>query len=131
MHRIFTFLTLLLAGCSELPSPQQLPLEAARSDSVWLCDVDVSGARVRYKTKEPLKGNASSIPFLRGQILPVSGPPIEPGHKYGDEAIIFLAKPTPRRQVAADLAIIISNGVTGQGMSRDEVIRIIRETQAK
>jgi hypothetical protein len=132
MHRLLvTFVTLLFAGCSEPSLVEELPAQAARSDAVWLCDVDASGPKVRYKAKQALKTSASSIQFTNGQVLPVTGPTIQPGTKFGDEAFIFLSRPASSRPVSADFVMHIYDGVATEGMSRDEVIRTIQEAETK
>jgi len=94
-----------------------------------LCDIDVSGSTVRYKAKQPIKTNATSVQFTNGQILPVSGPAIEASTQYGNEAFIFLEGPTPTRPVSAGFILTVHDGVAGEGMSREEVIKVIKETQ--
>ncbi|MBA4148556.1 MAG: hypothetical protein H0X66_10620 [Verrucomicrobia bacterium] len=131
MHRLIPLLGLLLASCTDPSLIQQVPSQAARSDAVWLCDIDVSGPTVRYKAKQAIKTNATSVQFTQGQIVPVSGPATEAGTQYGDEAFIFLARPTSTRPVSADFILIVHDGVAGEGMSREEVIKTIQETQNK
>jgi hypothetical protein len=134
MHRVVPLLALMLASCSDPNSAREISSQAARSDAVWLCDVDKSGPVVRFKAKQPIKTNATSVQFTNGQLLPVRGPNIEAGRQYGDEAFIFLARPTSTRPASADFILIVDDGEIRDAthrMSREEVIATSRETQRK
>jgi len=112
---------------------QQLRSQAKGSDVVWLCDVDTTGTgqRVRYRSKQLIATNTAGSQFKAGELLPVNGPAIEPGHAYGDEALVFLSSRSGPSRVSANFILIFRDGRTGDGMSRDAAIRIVQEEQRK
>jgi len=131
MQRIFVLLVLALISCSEQSIPQQVKAEAKRSDAVWLCDVDTTGSAVRYRSKRILTMKVTAIQFAVGQILPVSGPAIQSGTRYGDEALVFLSARQGTSRVAANFILALHDARTRDGMSREAVIRLIQEGQKR
>src|SRR5690606_38749978 len=105
------------------------PFEAARSDAVWLCDVDITGPTVRYRIKQAVKTNGSSMQFTNGQLLSLSGPAVEAGVQYGDEAFIFLSRPAPSRPVSADFVLHLFDGVAEDNITREEIMQLVQKGQ--
>jgi hypothetical protein len=127
MKRIFPLVLLALTSCSEPSMTQQVKTQARQSDSVWLCDVDTTAGAVGYRSKQVVTTNVTGMQFAAGQLLPVSGPSIEPGTRYGDEALVFLSSRSGAPPVAANYILVFHDGKTGDGMSREAVIRLVQE----
>jgi hypothetical protein len=113
MRRILLLLVLLFTSCSEPNIIQQLKSEARRSDVVWLCDVDTTGSAVRYRSKRMIVTNIAGSQSKVGDLLPASGPAIEPGTKHGEEALVFLSSQSGPLRVSANFILVFHNGRTG------------------
>jgi hypothetical protein len=97
---------------------------------VWLCDVETASGTVRYRAKQAIKTNPALTQFAPGQILPVNGPPVEPGHKYGDEALLFFSQGRNSR-LSANFILIVHHGRTGDGTPLGTIFQIIRDHESK
>jgi hypothetical protein len=90
-RQIGPLIAVLLATCACQDALRPTVSDAIQgSSAVYLCDVDISGQRVRYKVREivamvPTYQNPVSV----GQYMPDRGSIIETGIKYGDHAILF------------------------------------------
>ena len=119
-----------LTSCSEPTTVQQVQSYTKRSDVIWLCDVDTASATVRFRAKQPLKTNGAIPQFTPGQLLSVSGPPVQPGHQYGDEALVFLSRSRGSR-LSADFILALHDGRTGDGTTRDAILKLIHDQQGR
>ena len=126
MFRIFPLLLLLLASCSKSSPLELVRNEAAHSVAVWLCDVDTNSPAVRYRAKQSLMTNVVTGGFISGQFVPVSGPAIQSGEQYGDEAVIFFSTQPSTSRVSAPLILALYNGEIPDGLSRDAVIKLVK-----
>ena len=136
MQRAILFLLLaLIPSCSDWDTPTEVKNQAAHSDSVVLCSVDVACSSVRFRVEQTIKTNdLAPSQFAEGQILPVSGPRIEQGTSYGDEAMVFLSSRPAGSGVSANFILVLHNGKTGNkadSLSRDDLIKLVKETQKK
>jgi hypothetical protein len=131
MFRILPLFLLLVASCSEQSTLEQVRQQAAHSDVVWLCDADTNGPAVRFRTKQSLMTNATIGKFTSGQFLPVSGPEVESGTRYGEEAVVFFSSHSATSRISTDFILLFHGGKTGDGTSRDAVIDLIQEEHGR
>jgi hypothetical protein len=117
---------LAMISCSKSSISQQIHSQASQCDSVWLCEVDTSTSIVGYRTKYLVKNNVNGMQYTTGQLLPVEGPTIEPHTLYGDEALVFLTSRSIDNKVVAKFILTLHDGKTGDGMSREEVINLVK-----
>jgi len=131
MRALLLILLVVLTSCSEPNVTEQIKSHAKRGDGVWLCDVDTTSGAVRYRAKQMVTTNTVATQFSPGALLPASGPATEPGTRYGDEAFVFLSRRSGSSRVSAQFILILHGGQTGDGMSREAVVRIIQEEQKR
>jgi hypothetical protein len=122
---------LLLISCSEKSTTEEVRSFALRSDVVWLCDVDTNGTSLRFRAKQLLKQKGAASQSTPGQFLPVRGPGIESGTRYGDEALVFFSHGPLDSSVSADFILAFHDGKATDGTSSETLIKMIREEQTK
>ena len=59
------------------------------------------------------------------------GPAVEPGTRYGDEALVFLSFRSGASSISADFVLILNDGKAGDGLTRETLIQLIQEEQKR
>ena len=89
-----------------------------------LCDIDTTGPSVRFRGKQLLKTDNAIPQFTPGQLLPPTGPSVQPGHRYGDEALVFFSR-SRGSNLLDNFVLIFHDGKTHDGATREAVLKLI------